>query len=158
MTNKYYVYAHFTKDSNECFYIGYGTRYRYRDTIGRNSTWKQIVKKHGYDAYIIMEGFKNKYDAIEFEKHLQLLNKPRACQVYGDGIDNRKETTEKVEYKPVINCRGEIFKSLDEAMYTYKINYRIKLRRCCRGETKHCGKYTDGKRIKWQYYLLDNKI
>lgn len=83
--NTYYVYAHFTKDTNELFYIGVGTGNRINKKDSRNQFWKNIVSKHGYEAVIIFDDFTNRDEAVKEEIYLQELHKPRACLQYGDG-------------------------------------------------------------------------
>ena len=43
----YFVYAHFTLDTNESFYVGKGTRKRWQNAAGRSDAWKRHAKKHG---------------------------------------------------------------------------------------------------------------
>jgi hypothetical protein len=52
--NKYYVYAH-CNEQYGIFYVGKGTGKRLYKTSNRNTFWKNIVKKHGYEAMIIEE-------------------------------------------------------------------------------------------------------
>jgi hypothetical protein len=52
-----YIYKHIRKDTNEVFYIGIGeNNRRITSTNNRNSHWKNIVNKFGYDAEIIEDG------------------------------------------------------------------------------------------------------
>lgn len=51
---------------------------------------------------------------------------------------------------PVINCRGEYFKTLESAANIYN-THPSSISRVCRGERKTSGKYKDGTRIKWKY-------
>lgn len=46
----YYVYAHYTLDTNELFYIGKGCNNRHLTNSGRSTYWYNIVNKHGYKA------------------------------------------------------------------------------------------------------------
>ena len=53
---KYYVYIHRRKDTNEVFYVGISKQIKYRRirrVHGRNGFWKNIAKKHGYKAEVI---------------------------------------------------------------------------------------------------------
>ena len=52
--SNFYVYGHYTKDTNELFYIGKGRKNRYLDTSGRNNYWHKIVKKHDFEAKILI--------------------------------------------------------------------------------------------------------
>ena len=79
-----YVYAHYTLDTNELFYIGVGVGYRGWSLFGRNDLWKNIEKKHGRRVEILVDGFTDRNLAVKKEIELQQLHKPRACFVYGD--------------------------------------------------------------------------
>lgn len=46
--NNYYVYAHYTLDTNKLFYIGKGKKDRASSKNKRNQYWFKIVNKHGY--------------------------------------------------------------------------------------------------------------
>jgi hypothetical protein len=51
------VYQHRRKDTNEIFYVGIGkTKSRAYSTNVRNSHWKGVVNKVGYEVDIILEG------------------------------------------------------------------------------------------------------
>lgn len=52
--SKYYVYAH-SNDQYGIFYVGKGNGKRLYKTGNRNTFWKNIVKKYGYEAMIIEE-------------------------------------------------------------------------------------------------------
>ena len=103
MSKTYYIYAHFTKDTNELFYIGVGTGRRawQKSTTQRSDYWHRIVNKHGYEVYIILDGFTDRDEAVKEEIRLQKLNKPRACFEFGDGYAkygriHSKETKRKM--------------------------------------------------------------
>jgi hypothetical protein len=53
MKNKFYVYVHKRKDTGEIFYVGKGTKNRYKYTYGRNSYWKNIATKYGFESEIL---------------------------------------------------------------------------------------------------------
>lgn len=52
---RFYVYAHFKPNSNECFYIGRGTKRRYKRKNGRSDYWNNIVNKYGGFEIIFLE-------------------------------------------------------------------------------------------------------
>ena len=82
----WYIYTHFTKDTNELFYIGVGTGNRINSKTSRNDYWKNIVAKHGYEAVIIFDNYTDRDEAVQEEIYLQELHKPKACLQYGDGL------------------------------------------------------------------------
>lgn len=53
--NNYYVYYHYTLDTNELFYIGKGTGRRAFDKHLRNIYWKRKVDKHGFRVEIVQD-------------------------------------------------------------------------------------------------------
>ena len=53
MRNDFVVYAHYTLDTNELFYIGEGTLKRSKSTNHRNRFWKFKVSKHGFKVRIL---------------------------------------------------------------------------------------------------------
>lgn len=96
----WYIYGHWTKDTNELFYIGVGKDNRAwdRGSSGRNQYWKNIVNKRDYSVEIICDGFTCRDEAVKEEVRLQLLNEPRACLKYGDSYNSviSKETGKKI--------------------------------------------------------------
>lgn len=53
--SKFYVYAHYTLDTNELFYIGKGKNKRAFSTLGRNKYWHDIVQKHNFRVEILID-------------------------------------------------------------------------------------------------------
>jgi hypothetical protein len=49
----YYVYGHYTADTNKLFYIGKGNGKRAWDASDRNKYWQHTVAKHGYTVTIL---------------------------------------------------------------------------------------------------------
>lgn len=62
--NKYYVYIHLKKGTDEVFYVGKGTRSRCSTHDGRNPFWHNVVNKYGFDYQKIEE---NLYEEQAFE-------------------------------------------------------------------------------------------
>jgi hypothetical protein len=54
---------------------------------------------------------------------------------------------------PVINCRGEVFKSAAEAARTYGLKHQTHILSVCKGLRKSSGRYEDGIGIKWSYHI-----
>jgi hypothetical protein len=74
--NRFYVYGHFTKDTDELFYIGKGTAGRYLSTADRSKSWQAIVVSRGFVARILH------CDLIEvdaIEKETQLIKEQLVC-------------------------------------------------------------------------------
>lgn len=55
MENKFYIYAHKRRTDGRVFYVGKGCGKRIHQTGNRNVYWKNIAKKHGYEASILEE-------------------------------------------------------------------------------------------------------
>ena len=54
---------------------------------------------------------------------------------------------------PVINCRGQIFKSGKEAAEVLGLNTAHGIYRNIKGINKWSGKYPDGNKIQWKHYI-----
>lgn len=67
--NMFYTYIHFRKDDSKPFYVGKGSGNRHLSKVGRNSHWKNIVNKHGFDSKI-MASWECEQDAFEHERFL----------------------------------------------------------------------------------------
>lgn len=102
----YYTYAHFTKDTNELFYIGKGHYRKERpqatraaSSKGRNKYWNNIVKKHGGFTYEVLAEWPTEKEALEHEMFLIPLFKEmnfRLCNLTngGEGMSGWKHTEE----------------------------------------------------------------
>lgn len=55
MDNRFCVYAHIRKDTNEIFYIGKGNKNRPNAKNSRNPHWHNIVNKCGYNVSILIK-------------------------------------------------------------------------------------------------------
>lgn len=69
---KFYVYAHYTKDTNELFYIGKGVNFRCDSTSGRNIYWKRVVEKHGF---IVKKLKQNISENLAFKYEMYFIKK-----------------------------------------------------------------------------------
>ena len=67
------VYAHYTEDTNELFYIGEGKDKRPYLTTNRNRWWNFKVKKHGSFIVRILRSNLTKMEAQKLEKELILF-------------------------------------------------------------------------------------
>jgi hypothetical protein len=52
----YWVYAHFTADTDSVFYIGKGVTGRCSSKLSRSNFWKNIATKHGWYFVILFRG------------------------------------------------------------------------------------------------------
>lgn len=69
-TNNFVVYAHYTEDTNELFYIGEGRPKRAYSTANRNKHWKHKINKHGSYVVRILRSNLTKEEAQKIEKEL----------------------------------------------------------------------------------------
>ena len=53
ISHAFYTYAHINPTTNKIFYIGKGTKNRYKTIEKRNIHWKNIVNKYGFNAEIL---------------------------------------------------------------------------------------------------------
>jgi hypothetical protein len=70
MKKKCYVYGHYTKDTDELFYIGKGTGNRAWKKSGRSKYWNNKVNKDGLVVKILEE---NLTDEQAYEREKQLI-------------------------------------------------------------------------------------
>ena len=90
MENEYYVYIHFKKDTNIPFYVGKGKGKRAYTKHKRNKHWGNIVKKYGYNVYIVEEGLTND-ESLWFERYWELQLKTWGfdlCNINDCGLVN----------------------------------------------------------------------
>lgn len=66
---KYYIYAHYRKDTGDVFYIGKGEGNRHKSRQGRNPYWLNIVNAHGYKIEILQH-FETEKEAFDAEQSL----------------------------------------------------------------------------------------
>jgi len=78
----YYVYAHYTADTNELFYIGKGTKGRVGHKTRRSAFWNAIVAKHGIRTEILISNL-NESDAYLQEILAIREFKPKANMTKG---------------------------------------------------------------------------
>ena len=53
ISHAFYTYAHINKQTNKIFYIGKGSKNRYKSTNRRSAHWNAIVNKYGFNAEIL---------------------------------------------------------------------------------------------------------
>lgn len=75
MENRFYVYVHRRLDTGDIFYVGKGSNDRAWSSTGRNSYWKSVVNKSGFDAEILVGNITEK-SAYSIEREMiSLLRK-----------------------------------------------------------------------------------
>lgn len=62
-----YIYIHTKKNTDEVFYVGQGIKKRFLSKKRRNSYWKNVVNKYGFDSTIIEDNL-TQDEANELEK------------------------------------------------------------------------------------------
>lgn len=103
----FYVYRWFIKDTNETFYIGKGTRNRYKETKRRNKIFLDFYNNNNCDVEILQH-FENEEDAFKKEHELIIKYKNNnQCKANlddgGKGGCNFIWTDEMREYKSKYN-------------------------------------------------------
>lgn len=57
--NRFYVYLHKIKETDEIFYVGKGTGYRHVSKYGRSKIWKNVTENSEWYSEIIKDGLSN---------------------------------------------------------------------------------------------------
>ena len=69
ISHAFYTYAHKNATTNKIFYIGKGSKNRYKTTYKRSAHWNHIVNKYGFSAEILANWDTEK-EAFDHEKLL----------------------------------------------------------------------------------------
>lgn len=85
----FYIYAHYTLDTNELFYIGKGAQARAFAKDGRNVYWKRIVAKHDYKVVYLKTHLSEEL-AFKYEKYFIKKLSPKANLTAGGSGGNTK--------------------------------------------------------------------
>jgi hypothetical protein len=96
----YYTYAHFTKDTNELFYIGKGSFTKQGDfkrataCTGRNAFWKNKVNKHNGFKVEILAVWNTEQEAFAHEEFLISVMKEKLVNLTfgGEGCSGRVQS------------------------------------------------------------------
>ena len=113
-----YIYKHLRKDTNEIFYVGISSKddsnyIRAFSKSGRNSIWKDIVEKYGYNVIIVKENV-TLLQAIKIEK--KLIKLYGRLDNFTGILSNKSNGGEGTEYTGPIN----VFDSHNNLIGTYK--------------------------------------
>lgn len=85
MDNRFCVYAHIRKDTNEIFYIGKGNSARPNQKNSRNKYWHNIVNKHGYIVVILIKNLTDD-ESYNYEQWIiSMLGNENLCNLSGGG-------------------------------------------------------------------------
>ena len=110
----FYVYAHYTIDTNELFYVGKGIKDRINSKSGRNKYWKRVADKHGYIVKKLKENISEKL-AFRYEVYFIKKLNPK-CNLtpggYGGHTWNSYSPEEKLKtVKKCSEARSVFWKS-----------------------------------------------
>jgi len=86
--NRFYVYLHKLKETNQIFYIGKGTKYRASSSYGRPKDWHEYTKNNEWYVEIYKDNLSNK-EAQDLEIKMILEFNP-TCNVHKTALDHRK--------------------------------------------------------------------
>lgn len=166
-SNKYYVYAHYTVDTNELFYIGKGTSNRAYVKNKRSNYWKNIVKVHGFKVTILIDNLEESDAFIqeilaikEFNPKANFTrggegksgpahpNTIKAVKEYWQNMpleQKKKEQSRRSKMRKVkgIICinTGKHYKTAKEAAEDLNIKYHQHVTRAANGTRKKCQNY-----------------
>lgn len=84
----FYVYAHYTLDTNELFYIGKGRNKRAYRKTGRNKIWQSINKKHGHRVCILIDNLSESDALIQEILAIKEFNPRANLTKGGEGVSN----------------------------------------------------------------------
>lgn len=124
--DKYYVYKHLKKGTEEVFYIGRGCGRRAYWKYDRNDFWKKIESKYGRDVVLVKENLSNdEANELEIEliKKYGRMNKGLGTLVNTDGGEST------VGYIPTDETRMKISKAHKGRKHSdeWRENQRISL-------------------------------
>jgi hypothetical protein len=104
--NDFYVYGHYTLDTNELFYIGKGrgNRFIHNQKGKRSAYWFKITKKHGFRAEILIDNL-SESDALiqeilgikEFKPRANFTSGGIGCSGYKRSESDRKAISERMK-------------------------------------------------------------
>lgn len=92
----------------------------------------------------------NQADNLEWVTPAENIKHSYAC-----GLTSAMGSTH-YNAKKVINCRGQVFSTINEATAHFKIKSKAAISDVCRGLYSYAGRYEDGTRVAWKY-LTDEK-
>jgi len=131
ISHAFYTYAHINKDTNKIFYIGKGSKNRYKSINKRNVHWNYIVNKHGFNAEILAY-WNTEKEAFDHEKLLISCFK-KMNYVLANKTDGGEGTTSyKVKLaalnRPKRNLSEETKKKISLSLIGRKVNEETRVK------------------------------
>ena len=83
---RFYVYCHKRLDNGEIFYIGKGTKDRYKVSHKRTKHWNSVANKYGYTAEILIGDLTNE-EALTYE-HFMIVSLGRSDLKQGNLVNH----------------------------------------------------------------------
>lgn len=149
--DRFYVYVHRRNDNNEVFYVGKGSKDRYRTHHGRNKWWKRVVAKYGFTPEIVEKDL-FEFDALELEKELIKFYRENNHKLVNicEGGNASKESKKKLrdlEFEveeqdiKILCSNGMLFDSVEDvSLWLSKLGFiNVKdasVFKACRGQNK----------------------
>lgn len=103
--SRYYVYAHYI--DGKCFYIGKGTRSRYKITYGRNTKWTKKYQKGDEFKSIIIENDLLESEALLLEQLMVSKYNPECNLVCGGGGCRGLYVSKETRLKSSLRLKGK---------------------------------------------------
>lgn len=99
---EFYTYCHIRKDTGKIFYIGKGSKNRYKDKNHRSKWWKNISNKTEIEC-VILAHWNTEQEAFDHEKFL-ISCVPDLCNLTdgGEGVSGFKRSKESREKRSAI--------------------------------------------------------
>lgn len=102
---RFYVYGHYTADTDELFYIGKGTGKRAWATSTRNRQWYQTVKDHGLVVKILVDGLTTEESYIKERELIEQIGQHKLTNMTagGEGLlteHNKKNHIPRIQRTP----------------------------------------------------------
>lgn len=91
--NKFYIYLHINKTNGNVFYVGKGCKNRAYQARSRNSHWKNVVNKYGYEVCIVEDNLTNEEACLKEIRLISFygLNNLTNMTIGGDGCHGFKD-------------------------------------------------------------------
>lgn len=128
---EFYVYKWFYKDSNKVFYVGKGSKDRYKDISRRNQIFKSIYNKNPENCQVeIIQYFSDEQEAFAYEEKIiekyQTFGECEANLYKGGAGGYKSQWTQEMkdylsEYNPMYELENRMNNHLNSPMYNPEI-------------------------------------